>query len=826
MFIVKDDNENNKKTQADIRIIGVGGAGNNMIETMIQDGIKGVQFVAVNTDHQALESSSCKKKIQIGSKLTKGLGAGANPEVGRRASVESYEDILNCLKGADMVFVTAGMGGGTGTGAAPFIAQSANELGILTVGIVTKPFLFEGHKRTKQAKKGISELSQYVDTLIIVPNEKLLGLTGKDTPLLSAFKMTDEVLLQAVKGISELVSVPGLINLDFADIKTVMRDKGMALMGRGCASGSNRVEKALKVAVSSPLLDGLSIKGATGIIVNVTGDSSLSLLEYQKASSFITEMADPSADIIVGTVIDENMKDQLSITVIATGFNQGTPKDLGIISKEKLSFENDNSLLKDSSLENISMENSSMKTSEDNNSHLEDSSELENSFKENSSKHSEETNLNLKENFKSENSLASESDNSHLENSSMENSSEKNSSEENSSEHSEEANFNLKENFKSEDSLASESDNSHLENSSEKNSSEKNASIENASEHSEEANFNLKENFKSGDSLASESDSSHLENSSIENSSEKTASIENSSEHSEEANFNLKENFKSGDSLASESDNSHLENSSIENSSEKNASMENSSKHSEETNLNLKENFKSEDSLASESDNSHLENSSEKNSSEKNASMENSSEHSEESNFNLKENFKSEDSLASESDNSHLENSSEKNSSEKNASIENSSTENSSELEDSSIENLKMTTPQPNYPTEIKDNDLNQNLDNQASIENSDQAQELNSMKSINQEENSTTQREEKKETSYSTQEEGSNQNTSLQNTNKKKLSLREILLSKSKEYKKSQDNHLAPKDEKQINMNLQEKYEELSSPFEAEVQFTDKDLS
>ena len=773
MFIVKDDNENNKKTQADIRIIGVGGAGNNMIETMIQDGIKGVQFVAVNTDHQALESSSCKKKIQIGSKLTKGLGAGANPEVGRRASVESYEDILNCLKGADMVFVTAGMGGGTGTGAAPFIAQSANELGILTVGIVTKPFLFEGHKRTKQAKKGISELSQYVDTLIIVPNEKLLGLTGKDTPLLSAFKMTDEVLLQAVKGISELVSVPGLINLDFADIKTVMRDKGMALMGRGCASGSNRVEKALKVAVSSPLLDGLSIKGATGIIVNVTGDSSLSLLEYQKASSFITEMADPSADIIVGTVIDENMKDQLSITVIATGFNQGTPKDLGIISKEKLSFENDNSLLKDSSMENISMENSSMKTSEDNNSHLEDSSELENSFK-----HSEETNLNLKENFKSENSLASESDNSHLENSSMEN------------------------------------------------SSEKNASIENASEHSEEANFNLKENFKSGDSLASESDSSHLENSSIENSSEKTASIENSSEHSEEANFNLKENFKSGDSLASESDNSHLENSSIENSSEKNASMENSSKHSEETNLNLKENFKSEDSLASESDNSHLENSSEKNSSEKNASMENSSEHSEESNFNLKENFKSEDSLASESDNSHLENSSEKNSSEKNASIENSSTENSSELKDSSIENLKMTTPQPNYPTEIKANDLNQNLDNQASIENSDQAQELNSMKSINQEENSTTQREEKKETSYSTQEEGSNQNTSLQNTNKKKLSLREILLSKSKEYKKSQDNHLAPKDEKQINMNLQEKYEELSSPFEAEVQFTDKDLS
>jgi len=317
MFIVKDDGE---KTQADIRIIGVGGAGNNMIETMIQEGIKGVEFIAVNTDHQALASSSAKRKIQIGSKLTKGLGAGANPEVGRRASVESYEEIVNCLKGADMVFVTAGMGGGTGTGSAPFIAQSAHELGILTVGIVTQPFLFEGHKRIKQAKRGVSELSQYVDTLIVVPNEKLLSLAEKNTPLLETFKLTDEVLLQAVKGISELVSVPGLINLDFADIKTVMRDKGMALMGRGSASGSERVEKALKSAVSSPLLEGLSIEGATGIIVNVTADSSLSLSEFKQASSFITKMADPSADIIVGTVIDEEMKDQLSITVIAAGF--------------------------------------------------------------------------------------------------------------------------------------------------------------------------------------------------------------------------------------------------------------------------------------------------------------------------------------------------------------------------------------------------------------------------------------------------------------------------------------------------------------------------
>ena len=348
MFIVKEEDE---KKQADIRIIGVGGAGNNMIETMINEGIKGVEFIAINTDHQALESSSAKKKIQIGSQLTKGLGAGANPEVGQRASVESYEEIVNCLKGADMVFVTAGMGGGTGTGAAPFIAQSAHELGILTVGIVTKPFMFEGYKRTKQAKRGVSELSQYVDTLIVVPNEKLLGLAEKNTPLLETFKLTDEVLLQAVKGISELVSVPGLINLDFADIKTVMRNKGMALMGRGCANRPNRVEKALKSAVSSPLLGGLSIQGATGIIVNVTADSSLSLTEFKQASSYITEMADPSADIIIGTVIDEDMEDQLSITVIATGFsNEFSQIDWEAMSIKDSSPDTGSQSLNDSSL--------------------------------------------------------------------------------------------------------------------------------------------------------------------------------------------------------------------------------------------------------------------------------------------------------------------------------------------------------------------------------------------------------------------------------------------------------------------------------------------
>ena len=319
MFIMEDETKN-KNAQADIRIVGVGGGGNNAIETMIKQGIQGVQFIAVNTDHQALDSSSAQIKVQVGSKLTKGLGAGANPEVGRRAAVESYEEIVKVLEGADMVFVTAGMGGGTGTGGAPFVAQAASELDLLTVGIVTTPFLFEGRKRKKQAEQGIQELRNYVDTLIIIPNEKLLTVSQKNTPLLETFKMTDEVLLQAVKGIAELVSVPGLINLDFADIKTVMKDKGMALMGRGIAEGADRAEKAIKSAVSSPLLEGVSIQGATGMIVNITSDSSLSLSEVQSASSVLTELADPSADIIVGTVIDENMAGKLSVTVIATGF--------------------------------------------------------------------------------------------------------------------------------------------------------------------------------------------------------------------------------------------------------------------------------------------------------------------------------------------------------------------------------------------------------------------------------------------------------------------------------------------------------------------------
>ena len=318
MFIMEEETKN--KSKADIRVVGVGGGGSNAIETMIKAGIQGVQFIAINTDDQALEGSSAKIKIQLGSRLTKGLGAGANPEVGRRAAVESYEDIVKALQGADMVFITAGMGGGTGTGGTPLVAQAADELGVLTVAIVTKPFLFEGRKRMKQANQGIQDLSKYVDTLIVIPNEKLLQVSEKNTPLIETFKITDNVLFQAVKGIAELVSVPGLINLDFADIKTVMLDKGMALMGRGIAEGADRAKKAICEVVSSPLLDGMSVKGATGIIVNITASSSLSLVEVQEASAILTQLADNEADVIVGTVIDEKMEDKLSITVIATGF--------------------------------------------------------------------------------------------------------------------------------------------------------------------------------------------------------------------------------------------------------------------------------------------------------------------------------------------------------------------------------------------------------------------------------------------------------------------------------------------------------------------------
>ena len=320
MFIIEDEKKT-PKCKADIRVVGVGGGGGNAVQTMINAGIKGVQFITINTDHQALESSDAEVKIQLGQKLTKGLGAGANPEIGRLAAMESYEDIVGKLQGADMVFVTAGMGGGTGTGGAPLVAQAARELDLLTVGVVTQPFAFEGHTRMKQARLGVAELEKYVDTLIMIPNEKLLDVLEGEISLLEAFKVTDNILLQAVKGIAELVSVPGLINLDFADIKTVMRGKGKAIMGTGVSEGENRAIKAVSEAVCSPLLNGKSIKGATGIIVNITASSNLSLREVHNATSVITDKAYHTADVIVGTVIDDSLGDKVSVTVIATGFS-------------------------------------------------------------------------------------------------------------------------------------------------------------------------------------------------------------------------------------------------------------------------------------------------------------------------------------------------------------------------------------------------------------------------------------------------------------------------------------------------------------------------
>ena len=325
MFTI-DEKECN--LQADIRVLGIGGGGGNAVETMQKAGINGVKFIAVNTDAQALSTSGVETKIQLGANLTKGLGAGANPEVGRRAAIESYEEIVRSLKGADMVFITAGMGGGTGTGGISVIAEAARELGALTVGVVTYPFLFEGRRRRKYAEKGIGELKGYVDTLIVIPNDKLLELSDDKTPLTETFKKTDDVLFQAVKGIAELISVKGLINLDFADVKTVMLNKGMALMGVGVGEGGNRVIDAVSRAVSSPLLENTSIKGATGIIVNITGSSNLSLTEVNQAISLLTEEADPDADIIVGAVIDESKKDTLSVTVIATGFEEQKSQNL------------------------------------------------------------------------------------------------------------------------------------------------------------------------------------------------------------------------------------------------------------------------------------------------------------------------------------------------------------------------------------------------------------------------------------------------------------------------------------------------------------------
>lgn len=306
---------------ATIKVIGVGGGGNNAVNRMIEHGVQGVEFIAVNTDAQALNLSKAPVKLQIGAKLTRGLGAGANPEVGKKAAEESKEQIEEALKGADMVFVTAGMGGGTGTGAAPVIAQIARDLGALTVGVVTRPFTFEGRKRAMQAANGIAAMKEAVDTLIVIPNDRLLEIVDKNTPMLEAFREADNVLRQGVQGISDLIAVPGLINLDFADVKTIMSNKGSALMGIGIASGENRAAEAAKKAISSPLLE-TSIDGAQGVLMNITGGMNLSLYEVQEAADIVASASDQDVNMIFGSVINENLKDEIVVTVIATGFNE------------------------------------------------------------------------------------------------------------------------------------------------------------------------------------------------------------------------------------------------------------------------------------------------------------------------------------------------------------------------------------------------------------------------------------------------------------------------------------------------------------------------
>ncbi|MGD8456231.1 MAG: cell division protein FtsZ [Anaerolineales bacterium] len=319
-------NMKNSETFARIKVVGVGGGGSNAVERMIHEGMHGVEFVAVNTDAQALMQSSATTRVRIGDKLTRGLGAGGNPEMGRKAAEESAEDLYKVLKGSDMVFVTAGIGGGTGTGAAPIIAQIAREIGALTIGVVTRPFTFEGARRLQSAEVGIAKLKEHVDTLIVIPNDRLLQIVDKRASLNEAFLVADDVLRQGIQGISELVTIPGLINLDFADVRTIMSEGGAALMAVGSASGENRARAAAEQAITSNLLD-ITIDGARGILFNVTGGSSLSLFEVNTAAAIIKETAHPDVNLIFGAVIDPDMGDELRITVIATGFDRtGIPR--------------------------------------------------------------------------------------------------------------------------------------------------------------------------------------------------------------------------------------------------------------------------------------------------------------------------------------------------------------------------------------------------------------------------------------------------------------------------------------------------------------------
>ncbi|HBG22952.1 MAG: cell division protein FtsZ [Syntrophaceticus sp.] len=305
---------------AEIKVIGVGGGGGNAVNRMIQAELQGVQFLVVNTDVQSLNLSQAEHKIQIGSKLTKGLGAGADPDIGNKAAEESRDELMQALEGADMVFVTAGMGGGTGTGGAPVVAEVAKEIGALTVGVVTRPFTFEGRKRANQAETGIQELRSKVDTLITIPNDRLLQVVDKSTSINEAFRIADDVLRQGVQGISDLIAVPGLINLDFADVKTIMLETGTALMGIGSAKGENRATEAAKIAISSPLLE-TSIEGARGVLLNITGGPDLGLFEVNEAAEIISQAADPEANIIFGAVINKDLEEEIKVTVIATGFD-------------------------------------------------------------------------------------------------------------------------------------------------------------------------------------------------------------------------------------------------------------------------------------------------------------------------------------------------------------------------------------------------------------------------------------------------------------------------------------------------------------------------
>jgi cell division protein FtsZ len=307
---------------ARIKVIGIGGGGGNAVNTMIGAKLGGVDFMVANTDAQSLEASQAPVRIQLGGMVTKGLGAGANPEIGRRAALEDQEKIKQYLEGSDMIFITAGMGGGTGTGGAPVLARVAREVGALTVGVVTKPFIFEGKKRMRQAEDGIEELKASVDTLIVIPNQRLLSIAAKTTTMLEAFHKADDVLLQAVRGISDLIITPGLINLDFADVRTVMAEMGLALMGASAASGENRAIEAAQKAISSPLLEDISIQGARGVLINITGGPDLCLHEVNEAASMIQEEAHDDANIIFGAVIDESLTDEIRITVIATGFGE------------------------------------------------------------------------------------------------------------------------------------------------------------------------------------------------------------------------------------------------------------------------------------------------------------------------------------------------------------------------------------------------------------------------------------------------------------------------------------------------------------------------